>query len=263
MDVLLETSPGTGWIGRENDRVVYLPNAETVEVAHDVMEPLLVARTCDEAFAVLKEWLADGLSLPELLVIGFEPQTRAFGVGVSTVEAVAESGVSQPLRLKTGEPTAVDEGRALTLNDEDERASGMLVEGVVRAGGFRLHIHRPTSDEPHGEASLRLELANTSVELGAGLVLGRWPYRDESTAGELEPFVISDPAVSRLHAEVRPHEGSAVVVDRDSHNGTVVEAAESGRQFRLEPGVAFPVSDGDRILMGDTTMTVRGGSRPD
>lgn len=260
MDVLLELSPGTGWLAHENDRVLYLPNPESVDVAHDVIEPLLIARSGDDAFMTLASWIESERPLPLMVLIGIDPNPRAMGFGVHALAALSSDGTTTSVTLGP-KPSTIDPAttRAVGLHDEDERASGMLVEGVVRAGGFRLHLRQgatPTSAAPEASLGPQLQLDDYAIAIGDGLILGRWPYGQKSLPVDLEPLIIADPAVSRLHAEVRIRDGSVVVVDRNSHNGTMVVASDTGRRFRLEPDVAFPVSPADQVLIGDTVITV-------
>ena len=271
MEVLLELSPGTGWLARENDRILYLPHAEAIDVAHDVIEPLLVARAGDDAFALLGEWVETDRPLPVLVLISLDDPLRVAGVGVRALEGVSAAGVDSTVIVgRPSEPTEIPEIRSVALHDEDERASGMLVEGVVRAGGFRLHLHPGPTHRPAeatemdaSTASLHLHVDQYSIAVGAGLVLGRWPYRHERLDPALEPLIIADPAVSRLHAEVRPRDDGIVVIDRSSHNGTLVTDGSTDRSFRLEPEVAFPVSVGDRIRLGDTEVVIAAGPQDD
>ncbi len=264
MEVLLESAPGTGWLAREHDRILFLPNPEAVEVAHDVIEPLLVARTDDDAFTLLARWIETERPLPLLVMLSIGGTVRMMGFGVHSLDTVGPDGDSGSVRLgPTAKAAEIGPVRAISLHDEDGLASGMLVEGVVRAGGFRLHLHRvtraPLHDGPGSEPSPRqhrLSVADDTVDVGRGVVLGRWPHKHEAFTGDLEPVIITDPAVSRLHAEVRLRDDDLVVIDRSSHNGTMVVVADTGRRFRLEPEVAFPIAPGDRILMGETVITV-------
>ena len=262
MDVLLEMSPGTGWLARENDRVLYLPNPEAVDVAHDVIEPLLVARSVRAAFDLLTGWIDSERPLPLMVLLGIDDDPRAVAHGLPALVAVTAEGISKSFPVGSA-PTAIDctSIRALTLHDEDERASGMLTEGVVRAGGFRLHLRAATpttavEEDAESPDGYRLRTEETSVPVGDGVILGRWPHAGTGPRSDLAPLIVTDPAVSRRHAEVRVRDGAVVVVDLDSHNGTTVVAGETGRSFRLEPEVAFPVERGDRLLVGDTVITV-------
>jgi pSer/pThr/pTyr-binding forkhead associated (FHA) protein len=58
-------------------------------------------------------------------------------------------------------------------------------------------------------------------------------------------IVVSDPAVSRRHAEIRRRDGQFVVVDLDSTNGTRVNGA--GVKDRV-------LADGDEIRVGSVSV---------
>ena len=56
---------------------------------------------------------------------------------------------------------------------------------------------------------------------------------------------LSDPQVSRHHAEVRPDQSGYRVVDLGSTNGTLVNGTRVGEQ---------PLHDGDVIVVGATSV---------
>jgi FhaA, N-terminal domain/FHA domain len=60
--------------------------------------------------------------------------------------------------------------------------------------------------------------------------------------------VLSDPGVSRRHAEVRQEDGEFVVVDLGSTNGTMVNEATIGERT---------LEEGDRITVGKTVLEFR------
>ncbi len=61
--------------------------------------------------------------------------------------------------------------------------------------------------------------------------------------------VLSDPGASRHHAEIRRENGSYVIIDLGSTNGTMVnEATVDERQLE----------EGDRITIGRTVLEFRG-----
>jgi hypothetical protein len=61
-------------------------------------------------------------------------------------------------------------------------------------------------------------------------------------------IVLSDPGVSRRHAEVRREDGRFVVVDLGSTNGTMVNEATVGERT---------LEEGDRITVGTTVLEFR------
>ncbi|MGI9607507.1 MAG: FHA domain-containing protein [Acidimicrobiales bacterium] len=266
MDFLLEMTPGNGWLARENDRVVYLSEPESVDVAHDVIEPLLVPREVDASFATMASWIDAGRPLPNMVLFGLRDQVRVQSHGGMDMEVLdQESDTQRAVEIRTA-PLAVPLGdvSAIAVNDHSNEASGMLVEGVVRAGGFRIHVH---SSLPHAPidrlahettflGGLALEVDDVRVDVGNGVLLGRWPYKHAGYDPGLETLIIADPAVSRLHAEVKSTETGALLIDRGSHNGTWVVVASSGEHVRVSPDTPFPIGEGDQVALGDTLVRI-------
>jgi len=71
------------------------------------------------------------------------------------------------------------------------------------------------------------------------VIIGRLPESDVS---------VSDPGVSRRHAEVRREDGSYILVDLGSTNGTKVNEAPIGERV---------LEEGDRITIGRTVLEFR------
>jgi len=61
-------------------------------------------------------------------------------------------------------------------------------------------------------------------------------------------LVLSDPGVSRRHAEVRREDGKYVIADLGSTNGTMVNEATIGER---------ELEEGDRITVGRTVLEFR------
>jgi len=97
------------------------------------------------------------------------------------------------------------------------------------------------TQDGRGVRGATLTLPNgVALELGSRTwVVGRHPACD---------IVLSDPQVSRRHAELRPVLGGYDLVDLGSSNGTRVEDGEVTRR-RL--------ADGDRIRVGDSELVLR------
>src|SRR5436190_22307213 len=94
-------------------------------------------------------------------------------------------------------------------------------------------------------AELNLEIvegpsAGRQIPLSAPLVVGR---------GQDAQVVLDDARVSRNHARITPHGGTAVVEDLGSSNGTFV----NGNQL-YAPATIGP---GDDVLVGVTVLEVR------
>ena len=96
------------------------------------------------------------------------------------------------------------------------------------------------------------------VTVDEDLVLGRRPDNHELvTAGSARPVPIADTqnVLSSAHAAIQRNGGEVSLVDLGSLNGTHVAGPEATEWTQLEPGVAHPLSDGDRLLLGWTVIT--------
>ena len=96
------------------------------------------------------------------------------------------------------------------------------------------------------------------VTVDEDLVLGRRPDNHELvTAGNARPVPIADTqnVLSSAHAALQRSGREVSLVDLGSLNGTHVAGPEATEWTQLEPGVAHPLSDGDRLLLGWTVIT--------
>jgi hypothetical protein len=96
------------------------------------------------------------------------------------------------------------------------------------------------------------------VTVDEDLVLGRRPDNHELvTSGSARPVPIADTqnVLSSAHAAVQRSGREVTLVDLGSLNGTHVAGPEATEWTQLEPGVAHPLSDGDRLLLGWTVIT--------
>jgi hypothetical protein len=96
------------------------------------------------------------------------------------------------------------------------------------------------------------------VTVDEDLVLGRRPDNHELvTAGTARPVPIADTqnVLSSAHAAIQRNGQEVSLVDLGSLNGTHVAGPEATEWTQLEPGVAHPLSDGDRLLLGWTVIT--------
>lgn len=116
-------------------------------------------------------------------------------------------------------------------------------EDVVAAGGQ----DAATLEFPGYCPERRIRLAGPKMHIGR-----------RSAAQGVEPEIDltgppMDPGVSRLHAVlIAEPDGSWVVLDPGSENGTIVNGSE------IATGVPMPLHDGDRIHLGAWTMiTIR------
>ncbi|WP_336032061.1 FHA domain-containing protein [Geodermatophilus sp. FMUSA9-8] len=96
------------------------------------------------------------------------------------------------------------------------------------------------------------------VTVDEDLVLGRRPDSHELvTAGNARPVPIADTqnVLSSAHAAIQRQGREVTLTDLGSLNGTHVAGPEATEWTQLEPGVAHPLSDGDRLLLGWTVIT--------
>jgi hypothetical protein len=96
------------------------------------------------------------------------------------------------------------------------------------------------------------------VTVDEDLVLGRRPDNHELVAaGSARAVPIADTqnVLSSAHAALQRSGREVSLVDLGSLNGTHVAGPEATEWTQLEPGVAHPLSDGDRLLLGWTVIT--------
>jgi len=110
---------------------------------------------------------------------------------------------------------------------------------------------------PVSPAALALRLPQGSeIAIDQTLVLGRNPAGRAADHGGV-PVEVADPtrSVSRVHLIIRPGApGEATAEDAGSGNGTLVERA--GARHPLRARDPFPISAGDRLLLGDVVVEV-------
>ncbi|WP_324274015.1 FHA domain-containing protein [Blastococcus brunescens] len=96
------------------------------------------------------------------------------------------------------------------------------------------------------------------VTVDEDIVLGRRPDNHEMvTSGGARPVPIADTqnVLSSAHAALSRSGSEVSLIDLGSLNGTHVAGPEATEWTQLEPGVAHPLSDGDRLLLGWTVIT--------
>jgi hypothetical protein len=96
------------------------------------------------------------------------------------------------------------------------------------------------------------------VTVDEDLVLGRRPDNHELVAGgsaRAVPIADTQNVLSSAHAALQRSGREVSLVDLGSLNGTHVAGPEATEWTQLEPGVAHPLSDGDRLLLGWTVIT--------
>jgi len=199
---------------------IYVPNEYTVWLSADDRE-----RFADTEGALRKELAGyllehargERFSLLSRPAIDFKTDDRLqlgeFGIQARLVDAGGEKSDDRPAQGDAGHTMVYSAAERLS-EPLEERARSRQSSAWVRRDGKRL-----------------------AVEAG-GAVLGR--------SRECE-IVLSDPNVSRRHAEIRPRGGGWVLDDLGSTNGVSVNGVQVDRPKVL--------SDGDDIELGTTRVT--------
>lgn len=129
---------------------------------------------------------------------------------------------------------------AVVTEEEHQQAkiTGTLIVPAGEGGQPRLDI---TSGPQEGA---EIAILTPSLTIGRATRNANWDIS------------LQDRAVSRPHAEiVRQDDGSWVVIDLDSANGTVVNG------IPVEANQPYPLTDGTVITLGETTMLFRMGKK--
>jgi uncharacterized RDD family membrane protein YckC len=115
----------------------------------------------------------------------------------------------------------------------------------------------PTRTSAAAPPRWRVHFDNGESFVIAGLALvGRRPEaRSGENVAHLIPLASADMSVSKTHAQFGPaSDGTIVVMDRGSTNGTVLVRQGVSRQ--LAPGKPAALVDGDKVVYGDREMTI-------
>ncbi|MDQ6778766.1 MAG: DUF3662 domain-containing protein [Actinomycetota bacterium] len=204
-----------------NEYVVYLSPRDRERFA-DYEEALT-----DELAGYLLEFARrERLAMLSRPVIEFETDGRLglgeFGIQTRVVQHPAEAEMESAPPALDRERRREQEGGRTMIHGAAERVSEPLEE--------RARAHRSTA--------LLLAEGKRIVVGPAGATIGRSRQCD---------VVLTDPNVSRQHAELRPRGGSWVLSDLGATNGVVI----NGRRIDA-PEV---VRSGDRIELGTSVMT--------
>ncbi len=174
------------------------------------------ALTAELAGYLLEHARRERLTLLSRPVIEFETDDR-LGLG----EFGIQTRVAQPDDEPVSAPAEVQSGRTMVYSNAERVAEPLEERGRARA------------------AKVLLLLDGKRVVVGpAGATLGRGRQCD---------VVLSDPNVSRQHAEIRPRGGSWVLTDLGSTNGSRL----NGR--RIDSSEVL--REGDEIELGESVMT--------
>jgi FHA domain len=206
--------------------------------------------------------LASGFSLGQTLYVGpgqAAPQMPP-GVAYDLVEGTVP-GSGATLQLAAAAPAssaAVPASTPSSFSAPSDAGfcSAREPHGATRAdSGEQTAFWRP--DAPAAAPVLRFD-DGMVVTVDEDLVLGRRPDNHELvTSGSARPVPIADTqnVLSSAHAALQRAGREVSLVDLGSLNGTHVAGPDATEWTQLEPGVAHPLSDGDRLLLGWTVIT--------
>lgn len=170
-----------------------------------------------------------------------------------------------PIGAPAIEPAAPDAAAGPPLvraGDHDGATLSLAAARALRAqrAGDLPPVPAPPVPGPPAVGRLELSTGRTLL-LDRDVVIGRRP-RATRVGGEAPQLItVESPSqdISRSHIEVRREGESAVVVDLDTTNGTVLHR-DGVSPMRLHPGEATILLDGDALDLGDeVTVTYREG----
>ncbi|MBD7958337.1 FHA domain-containing protein [Microbacterium sp. Sa4CUA7] len=137
--------------------------------------------------------------------------------------------------------------------DHDGATVSLAAARAMRAAGRTELPPVPAPPSPQQGVLGRLELSTgRTVLLDRDVVIGRRPRATRVGDAAPQLVTVDSPGqdISRSHIEVRLEGESAVVVDLDTTNGTVLHR-EGSSPMRLHPGEATMLLDGDVLDLGD------------
>jgi hypothetical protein len=205
--------------------------------------------------------LASGFQLGQTLYVGpgqaapQMPPGVAFDLIEGTVPgsgAMLQIAASAPSGASAVPPAAAPS--SFTAGSDAGFGSGASRVGGAPDSGEQTAFWRP---EQSAAPVLRFD-DGMVVTVDEDLVLGRRPDNHELvTASGARPVPIADTqnVLSSAHAALQRNGREVSLVDLGSLNGTHVAGPEATEWTQLEPGVAHPLSDGDRLLLGWTVIT--------
>jgi hypothetical protein len=205
--------------------------------------------------------LASGFSLGQTLYVGpgqAAPQMPP-GVAFDLVEGTVPGSGALLQLAAVAHPSAAPSASAAPSSFTARSDAGFGAAPVAPRSesgadsGEQTAFWRPESAAP----ILRFD-DGMVITVDEDLVLGRRPDNHELvTNGQARPVPIADTqnVLSSAHAAIQRHGREVSLVDLGSLNGTHVAGPEATEWTQLEPGVAHPLSDGDRLLLGWTVIT--------
>jgi hypothetical protein len=207
--------------------------------------------------------VASGFQLGQTLYVGPGAAAPSMppGVAFDLVEGtVPGSGALLQLAARAHSSaappaTSAPAPSSYTAGSDAGFGSGATASRAGAPSGEQTAFWRPDSDA--AAPILRFD-DGMVVTVDEDLVLGRRPDNHEMvTSGTARPVPIADTqnVLSSAHAALTRSGSEVSLVDLGSLNGTHVAGPEATEWTQLEPGVAHPLSDGDRLLLGWTVIT--------
>jgi hypothetical protein len=207
--------------------------------------------------------LASGFALGRTLYVGPGQATPQMppGVAYDLVEGTVP-GSGALLQMAASAPSSSSVAPSAAAGSSSSTAGSDAGFGSGRAA--------PVADQPvSGEQTAFWRPEQTAapvlrfddglvVTVDDDLVLGRRPDTHEMvTNGNARPVPIADTqnVLSSAHAALQRSGREVSLVDLGSLNGTHVAGPDATEWTQLEPGIAHPLSDGDRLLLGWTVIT--------
>ncbi|MGY2065000.1 FHA domain-containing protein [Blastococcus sp. SYSU DS0619] len=211
--------------------------------------------------------LASGFALGQALYVGpgqSAPGTPP-GVSFDLVEGTVPGG-GATLQLAGAAPSSAAPATAAAPASSFSPGPDSGGFGAGRGSSAAAAAARPDSGEqtafwrpdPSDAAPILRFDDGMVVTIDEDLVLGRRPDNHEMVAsGSARAVPIADTqnVLSSAHAALTRSGREVSLVDLGSLNGTHVAGPEATEWTQLEPGVAHPLSDGDRLLLGWTVIT--------
>ncbi|MGY1825051.1 MULTISPECIES: FHA domain-containing protein [unclassified Blastococcus] len=205
--------------------------------------------------------LASGFSPGQSLYVGpgqSAPRTPP-GVSYDLVEGTVPGG-GATLHLAgaapaAAAPVAAASSFAASTDSGFGAGRGSSASAAQPDSGEQTAFWRPESTE--ATPILRFD-DGMVVTIDEDLVLGRRPDNHEmvsSGSARAVPIADTQNVLSSAHAALTRNGREVSLVDLGSLNGTHVAGPEATEWTQLEPGVAHPLSDGDRLLLGWTVIT--------
>jgi hypothetical protein len=210
--------------------------------------------------------LASGFALGQTLYVGPGQPAAAMPPGVAfdlTEGTVPGSGALLQLAAALSSGVAVPAVTSMPSAESFTAGSDAgfgtahgspASQPMAQTGGESTAFWRP---EPPSAPVLRFD-DGMVVTVDEDLVLGRRPDGHELvTDGNARPVPIADTqnVLSSAHAAIQRTGREVTLTDLGSLNGTHVAGPEATEWTQLEPGVAHPLADGDRLLLGWTVIT--------